>query len=354
MDRYSNSNDSTEEQSQANRPANPYINPGFNPNYQPDPTAAGANQDAQTYNPYYSANGGSNPYYQAPINSDGLPFSPYQNVSYPTDTRNQPNPPQTTKNSGLQIDERQRALLGERLRAKPVWTYVFLAVIGLVFLGQMMTGGSIDGNLDGLMLQGALIKSDVQQGEWWRLITPIFLHFGIMHILFNSMALYALGTQLEQLVGQIRYVSIFFVSGLGGSVLVLLLQSNQTITAGASGAVFGLMGALIGYFYRNRAVMGAWGAANLKNLLITAGLNFAFTLAIPGISLFGHLGGALAGLALGYLLSPLQVRRTGSQALALGPPNFLAVWWPVAAVLVVEGVMLFLALQSNQPVLRSR
>jgi membrane associated rhomboid family serine protease len=128
------------------------------------------------------------------------------------------------------------------------------------------------------------------------------------------------------------------------------MQNPNSITAGASTAIFGLLGALIGFFYRNRATMGAWGRANLQSLLITAGINFVFTLSIPGISLGGHLGGAIVGLFLGYFLSPLQVRQTiGANAGAgmVRARDFAMEWWPIVATLAVEALVLFIALQGS-------
>jgi rhomboid protease GluP len=314
---------------QPERPPNPYTQPGPTPSQQPNPYYGN-----YPSNPYQQPN----PYQQAP----GVPPQNPYDTGAPTSHYYQPPTPTTDDNRGV--------IKGTTLNSKPRWTYILLGIIGVVFLGQMVTGSGLEGqSLDKLMEAGALVKSNVQDGEWWRLITPIFLHFGIMHILFNALALFAFGTQLEQLIGSPRYLIIFFLSGIGGNILALAMQTSDTYTAGASGAIFGLLGAMIGFIYRNRARLGAGGTSILRNLLFTAALNLVFTISIPGISIGGHLGGMLVGLFLGYFLSPLHVRQTiGAAAgtLSVRTRDFALEWWPILATVAIELVVLFVALQG--------
>jgi membrane associated rhomboid family serine protease len=139
-------------------------------------------------------------------------------------------------------------------------------------------------------------------GEWYRLVTSGFIHFGIIHLAFNMLLLFQLGQLLEPAIGRVRFFLVYVASLLGGSVGALLLQPNS-LHGGASGAVFGLMGAaFVGL--RNRGInpfSTGIGTTLILNLLIT------FT--IPGISIGGHLGGIVAGAVSGYaVLAPRHLR----------------------------------------------
>jgi membrane associated rhomboid family serine protease len=131
--------------------------------------------------------------------------------------------------------------------------------------------------------------------EWYRLLTSGFLHFGILHLGFNMYFLYVLGPQLESPLGRVRFLLLYLASLLGGSLGVVLLDSGG-ITAGASGAVFGLLGA---------AAMGLWRrgvnpfTTGIGSLLL---INIVITFVVPGISIGGHLGGAIAGAICGAVM----------------------------------------------------
>ena len=361
MDQHKDSNYSEDNnnQDQNQRPPNPYLRPGQGqPDRKGDYTPAWpsatpkAPSGAPFQNPYLNNNGqsqaqGANPY-QSPYGLYKKAESPYTNTggSYTYTNTFQPVPAQQPR----------RVILGATLNQNPRWTQIILVIIGLFFLGQMVTGGSLLGDrVDDLTLWGALTKPGVMAGEWWRLVTSMFLHVGILHIAFNAMALYALGIQLEQLIGSKRFLLIFFLTGLGGNVLTLLV--NPVPSVGASGGIFGLLGALIAFFYRNRDRLGPWGQANLRSLLITAGLNFLITFSIPQVNQMAHLGGLVAGLFLGYFLSPWQVKKTigsGTQAVSYRLRDWTLEWWSVPALIALELVMLFIALQTNQPAYRLR
>lgn len=131
----------------------------------------------------------------------------------------------------------------------------------------------------------------VSDGAPWQLVTSMFTHVEIWHIGFNMLALWILGPQLELAIGRARFLALYLVSGLGGSALVYLASGAQNPTLGASGAVFGLMAALLVVAYKVRG--------NTQEILIWIGLNFAITLVFIGrISWQGHLGGFLTGLVL--------------------------------------------------------
>lgn len=360
MDQSKDSNYS-EDNNQNQRPPNPYLRPTPAQGHanQPDdytPTWPAADPGPASGGPYpYTGNPAqpppSNPY-QSPYNSTYQKVEPPYVSSGGAYSYNNTYPQKT----GTIAEQPRRVSLGATLNRNPRWTQILLGIIVVFFMGQMVTGGSLLGDrVDELTIWGALTKPGILQGEWWRLVTPMFLHVGILHILFNGIALFALGIQVEQLMGSKRFLLIFFLTGIGGNLLSLLL--NPVPSVGASGGIFGLLGALIAFFYRNRDRLGAWGQANLRSLLFTAGINFFITISIPQVNQLAHLGGLLAGLFLGYFLSPWQIRRTiGANARALNYrlQDFALEWWPVPALILLEVVMFYLSLQGNQPGLRLR
>ncbi len=159
--------------------------------------------------------------------------------------------------------------------------------------GGHLTGGNPLSSLD---LHMALFGPAVAAGDTYRLLTASFLHFGIFHIAFNMYALYLLGTALETYVGTFRFGAIYLISALSGSLGALLLTPN-TIEGGASGAIFGLMGALLVLQRQQgmRLLEGPIGGLLVINLIITFG--------VPHISIGGHLGGLAGGVATGLVLS---------------------------------------------------
>ena len=187
---------------------------------------------------------------------------------------------------------------------EPMVTYVLLGILVLVQLGAMASGASATGSSFGgsqLISDGAVSREAIADGELWRLVTAGFLHAGFLHLAFNAFALYVLGTMLEPAIGRLRFATIYFVSLLAGSFGALLVDPNA-LTVGASGAIFGLMGAAF-VVMRNRGInpmesgLGVW-----------IGINLMFTFAIPGISIGGHLGGLIGGALAALLMFDLRDR----------------------------------------------
>lgn len=157
---------------------------------------------------------------------------------------------------------------------------------------------------------------DVYYGEYWRPLSAGFAHVSIMHILMNMYSLFVLGKIVEPLYGTKRFLLVYFISLLGGSALSLVLSDPNVAMEGASGAIFGLFGALLGYlFSRTGSWAGVWHTAYGRQLLIVLGINVFISLT-PGISLLGHLGGFVPGLLLGICLERIANRRASGYDLA--------------------------------------
>ena len=215
------------------------------------------------------------------------------------------------------------------LTSAPQLTYVLMAINLAVFVATAAAAGRLSGTSGAIYEQGALYGPLVATGDWWRIITAGFLHAGLLHIAFNMYFLYFLGTLLEPAIGKLRFGTIYFVSLVGGSLGALILSPNA-VTVGASGAVFGTMGAAI-LALRARGI-DPWQSGLGLTLLLNLGITFI----IPGIAIGGHLGGLAAGFAVGYLMFDLAERRRLSSTLVYGVSAVLGVGLAIAAVIVAR------------------
>jgi rhomboid protease GluP len=144
---------------------------------------------------------------------------------------------------------------------------------------------------------GALYPGALANGEWWRLVTWNFLHIGLMHLLFNSLALYQIGPQVEEIFGSAKFIFIYLATGIAAGVASLFFVPS--LTAGASGSLFGLIGLMAAYGYRQG---GVFGRALMRQMLTWAAFGFVFGLMVPGINNVAHAGGFISGGALGFLI----------------------------------------------------
>jgi len=214
--------------------------------------------------------------------------------------------------------------------ARPVVTYVLLGAIIIVFLVETALGGST--NTEVLVLLGAKVTPLIAAGEYWRLFTAMFLHIGLTHLFFNGYALLAIGTELERLFGWTRFVIVYFVSGLFGSLASYAF--SYSLSAGASGAIFGIVGALAAFFMLHRDRLGAWGRTRLANIAFLIAINLFLGFTQPGIDNLGHMGGLVSGFALGWALAPRYALDTYANHVV--DQNRVARYWPaVAAALVL-------------------
>ena len=183
---------------------------------------------------------------------------------------------------------------------RPRLTYGLLAAIVLVFAAMTLAGGSTDTQV--LVRFGAKDNVLIAEGQVWRLFASMFLHIGVMHLVFNGYALLVLGTDVERLYGSARFLAIYLLAGLWGGLASFALSPD--LSAGASGAIFGLLGAMVAFLRRERRVFGSWGRQRLLNLLGVAALNLVLGFTVPGIDNFAHLGGLFSGAVLGWALAP--------------------------------------------------
>jgi rhomboid protease GluP len=188
-------------------------------------------------------------------------------------------------------------LLGRRT---PVTTFLLVA-IGVFFAVETLRGGST--NEEVLVSLGANVARLVFEGQVWRLVASMFLHIGILHLVVNGWALYQLGSLFELLLGSVPLVLVYFVSGIAGS-LASVLFNRESLSAGASGAIFGLLGALIGFLVKHRDRLTPQARSLLLQLLFWAAVNVIFGFSVKGIDNAAHLGGCAAGLVIGLVLPP--------------------------------------------------
>jgi rhomboid protease GluP len=195
---------------------------------------------------------------------------------------------------------------------KPIATYILLGLIVLIYLAGMVIsldptvvdGYRVTSAEEWLFVRGAKINElIIGRGEVYRLLTAMFLHGSLTHLFFNGYALYIIGRNIETVYGHARFLLIYFLGGLTGSLLSLLFSTYPSV--GASGAIFALFGAEIVFVYRHRKLFGSGAYRQLQNMIVMLGLNIVIGLT-PGsrIDNWGHLGGFVGGLALAALIGP--------------------------------------------------
>ncbi len=238
--------------------------------------------------------------------------------------------PDCVRQGNQSVRPARTAFGGSQAGVKGYMTISLIAANVLVFLLSLAYGGVgsavgqsvIGGGVTELHLWGGVIPAlrdfpggpvvdGVAAGDYYRLITAMFIHFGITHLLLNMWALWILGRYLEQTVGPLRFLGLYLVAGLGGNVAVYVLGSPGGLSAGASTAIFGLFAAV---FFVNRKLR-----LDNSGIVVLIVLNLGFTFLIPNISILGHLGGLVTGAVVGFGLAYApRERRSLVQALVVG------------------------------------
>jgi membrane associated rhomboid family serine protease len=185
-------------------------------------------------------------------------------------------------------------------------TMVILGINLAVFVVEVALGGST--SIDVLVRMGAMVPILVAQGEYWRLVTAMFLHVGLLHLAFNSFGLYLFGSLVEGVLGSARFIAVYLVTGVCASAASFAFSAPGTAAAGASGAVFGLLGAWLAFNLRRRSLSLA--QANIQGALMLIGINLALGFLLPGIDNIAHLGGLAAGVVAGFAAEGVGRRGT--------------------------------------------
>ncbi|ROZ98943.1 rhomboid family intramembrane serine protease [Gordonia sp. OPL2] len=212
--------------------------------------------------------------------------------------------------------------------SRPYATYGLIAVNLVIFAFCALQARGFDMIRSQLFVDWALVKPWVADGEYWRLLTAGFLHFSVTHIALNMISLYILGRDLEIAIGIPRYLGVYLTALLGGSAAVMLLGSGTAINAGASGAIYGLMGAVLIVVLKARV-----SPVPVITIIV---LNLVLSVTIPGISLLAHVGGLVFGAAAtaGILFLPQWVLPTGRR----NPAAASRVGWIAIGVLLILAV----------------
>ena len=181
---------------------------------------------------------------------------------------------------------------------KPIITYCIIALCILAFILMYIFGNGSSDNLTLIKFGANLDILTVGLGEYFRLITCSFLHIGIFHLLFNMYALYVIGSQAESFFGKIKYLIIYLFSAVSASLLSLMFSSN-VISAGASGAIFGLMGALLYFGYHYRIYLGNVIKSQIIPIIV---INLLFGFLVSGVDNAAHIGGLIGGFLMAMVL----------------------------------------------------
>jgi membrane associated rhomboid family serine protease len=202
-------------------------------------------------------------------------------------------------------------------RTAPV-TYGLL----VAYVAVSVVGAISGGRVSPIVVFGAQINDAVLAGQWWRVLTATLLHDGLTHLAFNGYALYVLGPQLERGVGSAAFAALYVAAGLAGG-MAFLVGAPGPVAVGASGAIFGLFGAYLAAAWANRDTPA--GRAGLTQLGVLLAINLALPLLIPRIAWQAHVGGLLAGFAVG-LVWAARAQRTDPGAIGgrVLPPAVLA------------------------------
>ncbi|MBA2713549.1 MAG: rhomboid family intramembrane serine protease [Rubrobacteraceae bacterium] len=181
-----------------------------------------------------------------------------------------------------------------------------------------------------VLAQGALVPASVASGEVWLLLSSMFLHAGFIHLALNMLSLYFLGSFVEVAFGRVRFLALYLTSGLAGGIAYLYFGDFHGSVVGASGAIFGLLGGVLGYSLRRGTF--SWQNPLIRQLLILTALNLYFGFSVSNISNTAHIGGLVGGLAFGWLLAPTvyskrKLRAAIPTIIVLGTEMILLATW---------------------------
>lgn len=192
----------------------------------------------------------------------------------------------------------------QRWRNTAVVTNALVLITVAIYLVEVVLGGASDPQV--LVFLGARYNPLIITGEYWRFFTPMFLHMGLMHIVVNMVALYYLGAITERIFGHWRFLVIYLVAGIAGNVASFVFLP-KTLSAGASTAIFGLMGAflMLGDSFKDNPLIRQLS----RQFVLLAGINLAFNLVSSGVDIAGHIGGLIGGFLIAGAVGAPQLGR---------------------------------------------
>jgi membrane associated rhomboid family serine protease len=194
-------------------------------------------------------------------------------------------------------------------------------------------------NGDVLAAYGAKYNDAIIQGQYWRFVTPIFLHANILHVSLNMLNLVVLGIVIERIFGHLRFLLIYLVTGVT-SIIASFYFMPQEVSVGASGAIFGLVGAYSIFVLVHRRAFPRGGIPALIWLVVIIGLNLGLGLIIPNVDNYAHVGGFVSGCILGWCFTPFYVLQTGEGKAVLTDMHSLSRRWPLALLAIAVTILL--------------
>jgi rhomboid protease GluP len=235
-----------------------------------------------------------------------------------------------------------------RLRTSRPWATTALIASCLVVFALECLWAQMGESMDGLFSMGAMVGAAVHQGEWWRLWAATFLHIGVLHIVMNMMVLWNLGRQMEAIFGARRFLIIYALSGLAGSIPFLFVD-QEVVCAGASGAIWGLLAGMYALTLRPQGLMPPGIAHRARGRLVQPLLiNLAISF-LPGIGLWAHMGGGVAGF--GIIFAGLLGGQPEAKAEFPGGGGWMGQWttWAAAALSAAMLISVAWAIWAGQP-----
>ncbi len=194
-------------------------------------------------------------------------------------------------------------------------------------------------NADVLVAYGAKYNDAIIQGQYWRFVTPIFLHANLLHIGLNMLNLVVLGIVIERIFGHLRFLLIYLVTGVI-SIIASFYFMPQEVSIGASGAIFGLVGAYSIFVLVHRRAFPRGGIPALIWLVVIIGLNLGLGLIIPNVDNYAHVGGFVSGCILGWCFTPFYLLQTGEGKAVLTDMHSLSRRWPLALLTIAVTTLL--------------
>jgi rhomboid protease GluP len=229
--------------------------------------------------------------------------------------------------------------------SQPRAVYVLLAINVIMYGVSVLLATRVDWDI-ALLLLGAKSNAAIDAGQWWRLLTPMVLHGNLMHLLFNSWALYVLGTEAERVFGTLRFLALYLLAGLAGSIASYMFNPDA-LSVGASGAIFGLLGALAAFSYTSRSFIG-WEASKMQlgQMATLAAINLGFGF-LPGTNIdnSAHIGGLIVGGIVGLALAPRYVIERRSYMPTVERRDPPLVGWLVAGLMLIGLIAWFTLLR---------